>query len=218
MGKQWVRQQIRHDEMHDVVDKGLLWIEKNRQTAAMGAGAIVVVAIILVATFSHARNARAQAWDRLSLAQSYAYSGVPQAALAQFDQLRRDHPNSDAAGFATVFAGDVHFQRAEYKEAADEYSKIIERGLPKGLQPVALADLAITQESAGQAQQAAQTAQRFLDAFPDHYLAPQVHACLARSLLAAGQKDQAKAAFQKISLQYPDTSWAAWAQSQLKSS
>lgn len=218
MGKQWVRQQIRHDEMHDIVDKSLVWIEKNRQTAATAGAVIAVAVIILVLTYSHARNSRAQAWDRLSLAQSYAYSGVPQAALAQIDQLERDHPNSDAAGYARVFAGDVEYQRGNYQQAEQDYTKIIERGLPKAAQPVALADLAITQEAAGQAQQAVQTAQRFLDAYPDHYLAPQVHSCLARSLAAVGQKDQAKAAFQKISLQYPDTSWAVWAQSQLKGS
>ncbi len=218
MGKQWVRQQIRHDEMHDFVDKGLLWIEKNRQTAATAGAAIAVIVIVLVLTYSHARSTRAAAWDRLGLAQSYAYSGVPQAALAQIDQLKRDHPNSDATGFGTVFAGDILFQKGQYAEAAAEYTKIVERGLPKPLQPVALADLAIAQEAGGQSQQALSTAQRFLDTYPDHFLAPQVHACLARSLAAAGQKDQAKAAYQKISLQYPDTSWAAWAQAQLKGS
>ena len=65
---------------------------------------------------------------------------------------------------------------------------------------------------------AAQTAQRFLDAYGDHFLAPQVHSCLARSLESAGQAAQAKAAFQKIALQYADTSWAAWAQARLKKS
>jgi TolA-binding protein len=83
---------------------------------------------------------------------------------------------------------------------------------------VALCDLALAQEAAGKPQESAQTAQHFLDTYPDHYLAPQAHACLARSLAASGQAEQAKTALQKISLQYPGTSWADWAAAKLKGS
>lgn len=218
MGKQWVRQQVRHDELHDVIDKAILWAASNRQKTIAAVG--IVTAVVLVASLAayHTRSNRADAWERLGLAQSLAYGGRADAASDQLKKLEAEHPSSDAAGFGTVFAGDLQYQQGQYKEAAAKYTAVLERGQPKTLQPVALSDLALSQEAAGQYQAAVQTAQRLLEGYPEHFLAPQAHACLARCLQASGHADQAKAAYQKIALQYPDTTWAAWAQSRLKSS
>ena len=41
MGKQWVRAQIKRNEMQETVDRGLRWVAQNRQTAGISAGAIV---------------------------------------------------------------------------------------------------------------------------------------------------------------------------------
>ena len=218
MSKQWVRQQVRHDELHVVIDKAILWAAANRQKTVTAVG--IVVAMVLVASLAayHARSTRADAWERLGLAQNLAYGGRADAAAEQRKKLEAEHPATDAAGFGAVFAGDLHYQKGQYKEASEKYATVLEQGLPKTLQPVALSALALSQEAAGQYQTAVQTAQRLLEGYPEHFLAPQTHACLARSLQASGHADQAKAAYQKIALQYPDTAWAAWAQSRLKSS
>jgi TolA-binding protein len=218
MSKQWARQQVRHDEVQDAVDRGLSWIKDNRQKAAAIAGGAALVLVVAGIFVYQIRANRASAWERLSVAQTYAYTGKPDNALEHLKQLTDEQPGSAAAAFATVFAGDLMFQRGKYKEAAAEYAKAAERAKPQSLQPVALSDLTIAHESAGDYPLAAATAQRFLDAHPDHFLAPQVHASLARSLQASGQADLAKSALQKIQLQYPDTSWAAWAQNRLKGS
>jgi TolA-binding protein len=216
MGKNWVRNQIRHDEVHDVIDKGILWVTENRQKAGTVAGVVALVALIAGVSVYRASSLRAEAWDRLNVAESMAYSGRPDASLEAAQKLAAERPNSDAAGFATVFAGDLLYQRGQYKEAAEHYAKVIERGSPKVLQPVALQNLALAQEASGQPKEAAQTVQRFIESFPDHFLAPQAHSCLARSLEATGQTEPARATLQKIALQYPDSVWAMWAQNRLK--
>ena len=219
MAKQWVRQhQVQRDEVQDLLDQGVEWVLRNRQTSATAAG--IAAAVILVASLAayRTRTVRNESWERLGVAESLAYSGRAESALDQLKQLVAEQPSSDAAGYAAVFAGDLQFQHAQYKDAADNYLKVLERSTPKILQPVALTDLAIAQEAEGQPKEAAQTAQRFLETYPDHFLAPQAHACLARALAASGQAEQARAALQKIVLQYPDTTWAAWAQSRLKGS
>jgi tetratricopeptide (TPR) repeat protein len=218
MGKHWAREQIRHDEVHDTVDKAMSWIQENRQTAGTAAAVVVVVALVAAVVARQRFSSRAAAWDRLSVAQSLAYSGRADASLEQLKQLETEQSGSAAAAFGELFAGDVLYERGDYKSAVEHYNKLLERGTPKALQPLALNGLALSQESLGQPQQAVASAQRFLEAYGDHYLAPQAHACLARSLQAMGQADQAKAAYQKISLQYPDTSFAALAQAQLKGS
>ena len=60
------------------------------------------------------------------------------------------------------------------------------------------------------------TDERFLGAYAEHFLAPQVHVSLARCETTLGQRDTAKATLQKIALQYPESSWATWAQERLK--
>lgn len=216
MSKQWVRQQIRRDEMKDGLEVLVGWISDNRQKAAAIGGGVVAVVLAAGIVVYQVRASRAAAWERLSVAQTYAYSGKPDTALEQVKQLAEQQPNTSAAGYATVFSGDILYQRGQYKEAAGQFSKVIERGNPKALQPVALSGLTLSQESENDYAQAIITAERFLEAYPDHYLAPQVHSSLARSLLATSKTDLAKATLQKIQLQYAGTYWAAWAQAQMK--
>ena len=63
---------------------------------------------------------------------------------------------------------------------------------------------------------AAESDQKFLDSYQDHFLAPQVHASLARCLAALGDAAKAKAAYERIVFLYPETYWAQWAREKLK--
>lgn len=215
MGKHWARQQVRRDELQDALEVGADWVAKNRQLAAMIGGGVAGVLIIAGLLFYRARSMREQAWEQLSMAHAYAFNNQVDTALKQIDTLADESGANTASGFGYLFAGDILYPRGQYQQAMDFYNKLITRGTPESLQPYALADLAVTQEAAGQAVQAAQTAQRFLDAYGDHFLAPQVHALLARAQAAQGQAEAAKTTYQKIVIQYPDTSFAAWAQQRL---
>lgn len=216
MGKQWAKQQANKNEIQDFLERIWFWIQANRQTATIAAGAVALASLLtgLLLYRNHAQ--RMAAWNRLALAQNSAYGGRPDVSLLQIKELAQEHAASAAAGFGLLFAGDLLYPRGQYKEALEHYSRVVETGQPALLQPLALSDMAMTQEAAGQFQEAAATSQRFLESHPDHFLAPQVHAGLARSLQSLGRGEEAKAALQKISLQYPDTSWAAWAQSRLQ--
>ncbi len=216
MGKHWVREQVRKDVVQESVDKGVRWVDHNRSQALAWTGGVAAAALVAVIAFTHVRSSHDGAWTRFSVAQGMAYSGQPDKALAEIKALQDEQGNTDAAGFGRILAGDIDYTRGSYKEALDQYAAVLERGKPASLQPIALSDTAISQEASGQFQQAAQTAQHFLDQYPDHFLAPQVHGCLARAQVAMGQLDAAKTTWQKISLQYPDTSWAAWAQARLQ--
>lgn len=217
MGKHWARQEVKHNEMQIFVNNALLWVRDNRQTASLAGGAAAFAALAALFAFYHAVSARNAAWTQLSLAQDYAYRGHPELSFQEIKDLTSQHPGAKAASFGQLFAGDLLYPRGQYKEALESYGKVLEKGEPKALQPLALANTGVTQEAAGDCRQAVQTDQRFLDAYPEHFLAPQVHASLARCLESLGQADQAKSACQKIVLQYPDTAWAAWAQSRLQS-
>lgn len=215
MAKQWIKAQVRHNEYQDFVDRGLHWVLANRQRALIGAGSAAGVVLLSLLFLYRYRAGQNTAWERLSVAQGYAYSGQGEASLKQLKELAADYGGSKAAGFGLLFAGDLLYRQGSYKEAVAYYNQVVERENPKAAVPIALANSAIAQEAGGDFAQAAATAQRFLDLFSDHFMAPQVHASLARGLQAQGQVDAAKAALQKISLQYPETPWSAWAQQRL---
>lgn len=215
MAKQWIKQQVKRNELQEYVDRGALWALGNRQTVLMAAGGVLAVLVIAGMFLYKNSSGQTAAWDRLSVAQGYAYGGQADASLEQIKGLETEHTGAKASGFGQLFAGDIYFQRGSYKETTETYSKILERGEPRALVPYALSGTALAQESAGQCGESAATSQKFLDTYSDHLLAPQVHASLARCLNNLGQTDQAKTTYQKITLQYPDTYWARWAQARL---
>lgn len=215
MGKQWVKQVVRHDEMQTALSNSIRWTSANRQTAGLTVGGVAAV-LLFGGLFLYSRTARENAaWDKLSVTQALAYSGNPEGSATQAAQLAVELPGTEAAGYASLFAGDVMFQRGKFTETVAHYAKILEKGKPASLLPMAQGNTALAYEAAGQYKEAAAAAETYLQNYPDHYLAPQVQSCLARSQEALGQKEQAAATMKKIQLQYPDTSWSAWAQAHL---
>ena len=215
MSKQWAKEQVKRNELQDAVERAAEWTAENRQTAGLIAcGALVAVLVVLGLIYS-VSSRRDAAWERYGMAIAQAYAGRPEQALEQVKSLAADAPSSPATAHALLLAGDIQFSRAKYAEAISAFEAALSDG-PRALHPYALSNLALTHESAKQNERAIETARRFLDTYPDHFLAPQVHAALARSLQAAGQSEQARAALQKIAIQYGDSSWAAWAQSKIK--
>jgi len=110
--------------------------------------------------------------------------------MKQLQTLAQDYGQTDAAGFAALFSGDVHFRLGQYQDAIAAYAKVLETG-PVAIQPIALSNTAASYEAAGKFDQAATHSQSFLDAHADHFLAPHTHSILARSLDLMGKKQEA---------------------------
>jgi TolA-binding protein len=216
MGKQWVRQQMKKHELQDAVDKAIRWISENRQTAGIAAASAAGV-MLLAGLFLYSHRAKNNAaWDLLSLANGYAYAGQAETAVKKIDELESQYQSTPAAAYGLLFAGDLLLHRSSFPDSMKYYKQLLDRGPPQHLQPFALCGMTVAQEALGQYNDAIQAGERFLNAYPDHFLAPQVHSALARCQVSSGQTDAAKATLQKIALQYPDTSWAGWAQNKLK--
>ncbi|MBI4679448.1 MAG: tetratricopeptide repeat protein [Elusimicrobia bacterium] len=215
MGKQWAKQQIKRNELQEFVETAIDWVAAHRDKVLFGVVAFVLAVSLAGFAYFRREKSKFEAWDRLSIAQAYAFTGRVDDSLKQLAEIEKDYSSSDASGFAAVFEGDVLYRKGSYKEAAASYAKALAQG-DRRLEPLALADIGMAQEAAGLYAEAKETSRRFLDSFPDHFMAPQVHACLARSLGYLKLTDEARAAYQKMTLQYPDTFWATWAQARLQ--
>src|SRR5579883_1045853 len=135
MGKQWVREVVRHDPLQESVDRSVQWLEENRSQALAGAGAVAAAVLIALIAIAHVRSNRDRAWLRYAVAQSEAYGGRPDKALEELKGLAEEQGTTDAAGFGRLLAGDIQYARANYKEALDQYGAVLERGKPASLQP-----------------------------------------------------------------------------------
>lgn len=216
MGKQWARQEAKRDELAKAVGTAAFWATENRQKtlAAAGGGLGLLLLGGLILYRIHAN--RETAWEKLAIAQSAAYQGQLEPAMEQLQAIETRFAQTPASAFGALFTGDVLYRREKYKEAVEVYRRLADRRVPKAAVPFALSGLGLSQEAAGDCNGAMETSQRFLDAHQDHFLAPQVHASLARCLNSLGMREKARTAYERISLLYPESAWAKWAQERLK--
>lgn len=212
--KHWShKSEAAQDEVKDAIEESVEWVFLRRREAGYVVGGVAVVALI-VGFFLYQRKVNTNyAWDKLSQAELYAYSGRPQEAQALLNEAAQG-PSQAASALAHMLEGDLHYPKGEYDQALAAYDKAVNEA-PEALRPFAQAERVMTLEAAGKSADCISAAQSFLTAYPEHLLAAQTHTSLARCQLASGQADAAKATLQRISLQYQGTPWAAWAASRL---
>ena len=188
----------------------LAWIKGNRDAVLGSLVMLAGAAIFATWVAGHRADLREKAWQNLFIAQQVVASGNLPEAAKQLDSIETSFGNTSAWGFAVLAQGDVLFRQEKFKEAEAEYSKITAKG-PKNLLPFAIYDLGKAKEAAGDYPGAQGQYTEFLTSYPGHFMAPEVHYSLASTYELAGNADQAKAAYEKILLLYPETSWATMA-------
>lgn len=213
MSKQWVRQEIKRNELAERLETVAGKVQANQQLTLAIAGGTLAVAIVGGLAWAHISKNRTEAWEKLAIAHTYDYQGQLKPALEQL-QAVIDGP-AKPGGYAMLFAGDLRFKAGEYKEAADAYQRLIDRQGPPQLLPIAMASQGLALEAAGDCKASIEANQRYVESYQDHFMAPQAHGSLARCQLALAQGPQAKATLDRIALLYPDTYWAQWAKEKL---
>lgn len=216
MGKQWARQQAKQNEIATAIERTTDWVSTHQQASVWIVIGSVAAILIGVAFYNKLVGEREETWSRYWIAQSYAYSQQGPNALAQVKKLAEEYPTATASSYGLLLAGDVLFEQNRYGEAAQAYEKVMNQPNHESVRPIAMANMSLTKEAAGDCQGGNANSQEFLDAYADHFLAPQVHASYARCLGALGRPKQARAAYERMAFLYPDTYWANWAKARLK--
>jgi tetratricopeptide (TPR) repeat protein len=198
----------------DTTAKVLAWIKEHRE-AVIGSLIMLTVAVIIgLWVAMHYAGLRELAWKNLFIAQQTGYAGNPAEASKQLDSIEENYANTSACGFAALAKGDILFRQAKFTEAAGEYEKVVKKG-PKNLLPFAIYNLGKAKEAAGDLQNAQTSYKDFLAAYPENFMAPEVHFSLAHTYELSNNASEAKAAYEKIMLLYPETYWAAEAKAKL---
>lgn len=214
--KHWANNQAsKKDEVRDFFGKGLdLAIKRRKEVALAGGG--IILAGVLIGTVVYSRSAREnEAWDKLSIAEAYSYYGRPKEAGDTLAEVAAQTASPAAAGLAGMMQGELKRTAGEHDAALASFTRAAEI-TSEPLKPFAAAEKISALEAAGKSAECAAAAQTFLDVNADHFLGPQIQETMARCQLTAGQAEAARATWQKISLQYPDTPWAARANTRLQ--
>ena len=199
----------------DKTAKTLAWIKAHRD-AVVGTLVIMIGAALFGLWVAvHYSGVKEAAWKDLFIAKQTGFAGNYAEAIKKLDAVETNYSGSSAWGFAALAKGDLLFRQGKFAEAAKEYAKVSETGR-KDLAPVAIYNEGRAKEAADGPDGARNLYKEFLAAYPDHFLAPEVHFSLANVLDASGGKDEAKAAYEKIALLYPGTSWASAAKARLE--
>ena len=196
----------------DKFDLALAWIKKNRETFIGSVVILLAAAVFGVYFFIHYRDLRDTAWKNLFIAQQIGYQGNIPQAQQQLASIETSYGSTSAAPYATMTKGDILFAQGKFKEAGDEFAKIVNA---KEIGAFALYNLGKSKESLGDLSGAQAQYSEFLSKNPEHFMAPEVHASLARSQELAGARDLAKTTYEKIALLYPETAWAMQAKARL---
>ncbi len=190
------------------------WIKANRDTVIGSLVILAAAAIFGIWVAVHRAGLRETAWKNLFIAQQTGYSDNFPEAAKQLAAIESNFGSTTAWGFAVLTQGDLLFRQNKFKEAEAEYSKITAKGL-KNLIPFALYNIGKTKEAAADLAGAQGQYKDFLAAYPDHFMAPEVHYSLANVYELSKNAAEAKAAYEKVVLLYPDTSWAGMAKAKV---
>lgn len=196
----------------DRIETALGWIKKNRETFIGSLVILLAIIVFSVYFLFHYRGLRETAWKSLFIAQQQAGGGNFAQAQQQLAAIEASYGSTSAAPYATLLKGDMLFAHGKFKEAAAEYSKLVNS---KEIAPFAVYSAGKCKEAEGDLAGAQVHYSDFLLKTPEHFIAPEVHSSLARSQELSGNAALARTTYEKIALLYPDTSWAIQAKAKL---
>ena len=206
MGNDWIESGIIRKATKS--EKVLKLIKNNRDTF-VGSIVIIIAAIILGSFFSlRYSQINKAAWKELFMAKQQARVGQIDLANKSLAKIETGFSNTTAAGYAFLLQGDILFATQKYEAAVTAYQKASDFAKPETIVPVALSNIGKTQEAKKDFNNAIVSYKSFLERYPEHFLAPEAHFSIATIYEMQNKKNEAKSAYEKIALLYPQTLWA----------
>lgn len=212
---QFSRQDLKKNELAEIIGKAVEWITHNRNTfygiSATVAGAIIIAVIFTV----RMHDLKIRGGEKLAVAQGLLYQGQAGQGMALLDELISSFSSGEISSKAQLAKAEFFISQRNYKDAEQSVLAVVQNGKPKTVLPLALSMLGVVQENGEKFQEAAATYNSFLDKYPDHFLAPKTYESLARVREVMGQPLEARSTYEKIATLYPGTAWAMHAQERL---
>lgn len=208
MAKQWVRQEIKRNEIAVFIQTCLSLYKKNRESIIVGTGIGIVLIAVGVYFVMQYMSLNIRAWGELSRAQGMARSGNISQAEINLKEIARNFKRTPASIHSLLFLAEIYSRDKKYKKASDIYQQIIDSYRNNTLLPFAYIGLGSSLLNMGNLDKAVDIYQIFSDKYPDHFLYPVILQSLGYCYEKTNQIDDARTQYEKIVTLYPQTIWA----------
>ena len=189
-----------HAAQLPVSHKAWAWFEANKKQALLGAGAVVVLAMIVafyIYQQNEAERTAAMALSNVSVPQmSGAGSGAEPAAA--YLKVVTDYPKSSAAARALLLAGGSLFVEGKYDEAKAQFDRFTRRHSSSPFMGQALLGAAACQDALGKTNEAMTAYTDLIRQHPGENVASQARFALGRLYEAQNDPEKARTQFEEV--------------------
>jgi tetratricopeptide (TPR) repeat protein len=229
MGVNWGGFQPQAASEKKPIQKIMTWAKTHQEIIAASGIFILLLGIGIPYYFHSKAQSEKEAMGVLNLGQWYLHSPVDpkngpfktpeerdQQALQAFQRITNDYKGTYAAKIARFYMAKCQFSLRLYPQA---YVSFDETSLELKDAPIgaeAYLGKILCLEAQSQWTQAATLLESYLKAYPDSFLAPEIHLNLSEVYLKNQNKDKALEQLKLVAKKYADSNWGREAQRRLK--
>lgn len=200
------RREIKEDGLVTAYFKARQFIQKYNQQVQIGAIAILVIIAVSIFMVRSKKSAEVKAAGMLGIAEQYYYVKDLDQAIQELGKIVDLYPGTLAAGRATFFLANSHFDKEEYDLAEENFRKFVDDySSDSFFTPSAMAGIAASLEAQGMYAEASGYFEKAANKYKDYFQAPRYLMDAARCYDEAGNKEMAKSMYQLVLDRYADS-------------
>jgi TolA-binding protein len=200
------KKEIKEDKFVTYSLKISEWIQKHLNEVLMGAGGVILVAVVLIFIFTTQAKKQRKAAELLGRASLELQTGNMGQAVGDLQMVLDKYGSTKSAGKAAFFLASAYFYAQEYAQAQTFFERYLDKyeedPLLSASAQAGIGDCHIQRENfilAGEAYEKA------VSINPKSFFAPQYLLKAASAYLEADQKDKAKDILNRLINEYPDS-------------
>ena len=182
------------------------WIQKHLNEVLMGAGGVILVAVIVFLVLSSQAKKERKAAELLGKANMEIQAGNVGAAVGNLQTVVNNYGSTESAGQAAFFLASTYFYSQDYVQAQSMFEKYLKSYQEDPLLAAsAQAGIGECYMQRGDFVLAGENFVKAASLTPPSFLAPQYLLQAALAYLKAAQKDKAKEILNRLIKEYPDS-------------
>lgn len=199
---------------HGILDVMTAKITKNKKSVLIIS--VIIIALAAAATvFTHFKNEKYQReWGNLFLAE-LSFVESADSSLSALEGFTAANENTPAGAYAAFTLGNAHYQAKDFVKAERYFKQAMEKG-NKELASLSQVSLIAALISQNLYDGAIEQANVFAAKYPTHFAMAQVNQYKALAQELAGKKEEAKEGYKKLTEEFPNTYYSAFAELRLE--
>jgi len=180
--------------------KAWAWFEANRKQAVLGAGAVLIIALIawfVVWQQGEKQIAAGEALSSVSAGQFGAGGSHPGAADAYL-KVAAAYPNSSAGARALLLAGGALYAEGKYDDARAQFQRFVQEHRDSPFLSQALLGIAACVDAQGKSAEAITAYKDLVDHHSGEVVVSQAKFALARLYVAQNKLEQAHSLYEEV--------------------